>query len=275
MFRRLAGLLLVAFAPAAMACEAMTNGWGLEGRSAEIEISNAKPDGTQHEGWASAATRLIMHAGFRDLTSDYGHDVLGGIKEARQLTIHLRQPGDDRITCPAEVILPKGTYFEDVTPRLSDLTGDGMPEIVVVESSEDTGARLSIYDRRGALVAATRPIGRRYRWLAPAGIADFNNDGMPDIAYVDRPHLAKILRIVTLDGKELVEIANLRGVSNHRIGDRMIHGGLYDCGGQVGLILASGNWQQAIKVTLLERGAVQENLGAITAPDDLARHLGC
>jgi hypothetical protein len=105
--------------------------------------------------------------------------------------------------------------------------------VVVVETDPDLGAQLAVYAlRQGALVkaAATPHIGQRFRWLAPVGVADLNGDGVTDIAYVDRPHLAKTLRVWSWAPGGLTEIAALEGVTNHRIGDEVIWGGLRDCG---------------------------------------------
>ncbi len=101
-----------------------------------------------------------------------------------------------------------------------------------MRSGVGTGAQLAVYGVAGdsfGLIAATAPLGR-HRWLAPAGIADFDGDGRVEIAYVDRPHLTRELVFVRLEGDRLVELARLPGVTNHRIGDDVISGGLRDCG---------------------------------------------
>ena len=76
------------------------------------------------------------------------------------------------------------------------------------------------------LVAATPNIGQRNRWLAPVAAADLDGDGATEIAYVDRPHLARRLRIWRFEGGSLTEIAALPGLTNHRIGEAFITGGL-------------------------------------------------
>ena len=101
-------------------------------------------------------------------TGRYAHGVLGDAIEWGALTLTL---ADGR---SAEVALPENRVFEDVVPRLADLDGTGTPEIVVVESSANAGASLSIYAYdRGALVpfARTADIGRPNRWLAPVAFA--------------------------------------------------------------------------------------------------------
>lgn len=146
-----------------LACEATTDGIGLDDRTVEAAFTNTGADQGRHESWAAEGAELIFHAGFAQLTDEYGHNILGPVKDAKALTIHVRLPGSNSITCPAEAILPAGEVFEDIAPRLADLDGDGMPEIIVVQSSTTLGAKLAIYDRHARLIAATPNIGRSNR----------------------------------------------------------------------------------------------------------------
>ncbi len=256
-------------------CEALTDGRGLPGRFAEADVVNAKPGGGTHENWVPRGARLVMHAGFDRETDEYGHGVLGGLRDAKILTIHLRLPGDDRITCPSGVILPEGEVFEDIAPRLADLDGDGMPEIVVVQSNARTGARLAIYDRRGRLVAATPNIGQRHRWLAPAGLADLDGDGQSELAYVDRPHLAKRLRVWRFRAGTLEHVADAEGFTNHRIGWDFIAGGLRACGGLRQLVLASGDWSRVLAARLVAGRIETSDLGPYAGPESLDAAISC
>ena len=94
----------------------------------------------------------------------------------------------------------------------------------------------------------TAYIGQPHRWLAPVGAADFDADGRIEIAYVDRPHLLETLRLVRLEGRELREIAALRGVTNHRIGWNYIVGGVRTCSARPEMILATGDWSTNLSV---------------------------
>lgn len=262
-------------ATAAPACEATTGGKGLPGRFTETEISNRTASGARHENWAPARARLIFHAGFDGLTDEYGHGVLGPLRDAKQLAIHLRLPGDARITCPRGVILPPGEVFEDIAPRLYDLTGDGMPEIVAVVSNARTGARLAVYDRQGRPLAATPPVGARHRWLAPAAIADLDGDGAVELAYVDRPHLVKRLRIWRFAAGRLTHVADLPGLTNHRIGEEVISGGLRTCAGAPEIVTANADWTRLMATRLSADTATATDIGPYSGPGSLRRALTC
>ena len=256
-------------------CEARTGGHGLPGRFAEADVNNTKPGGGVHEGWVARGARLVMHAGFLRETDEYGHGVLADLRDAKALTIHLRLPGDERITCPAEVILPEGEVFEDIAPRLADLDGDGLPEIVVVQSNAGTGAKLAIYDRRGRLVAATPNIGQRHRWLAPVAVADLDGDGHVELAYVDRPHLAKRLRVWRFRGGKLEHVADGEGFTNHRIGWDFIAGGVRRCGGTTEIITANSDWTRNVAARLTSGRIARRDLGPYSGPKSLDAATNC
>ena len=212
-----------------------------------------------------------------DPTNRYDHDVLGGLPPWTRLTVRARACGACRNGFEgASVILGESLVFEDVAPRLWDVTGDGRPEIVVVESDLALGARLAVwsYSETGtglARLAATRFIGTRHRWLAPAGAGDFDGDGATEIAYVDRPHLVQDLVFLRLDGNTLRELARVPGLTNHRIGDDFISGGARTCGTGDELILANADWSRLMAVRL---GQPPVDLGAYTK-SAMRRALDC
>ena len=111
---------------------------------------------------------------------------------------------------------------------------------------------------RGGRITATPAIGQAFRWLAPLGAADLDGDGRVEIAYVDRPHLAKTLRIWRYDptARTLNEVAQAPGVSNHRIGWAHIPGGLRNCGTGPEMILADADWQSILALRLTKGGQI-------------------
>lgn len=203
----------------------------------------------------------ISGAELEQPTDRYDHAVLGDALEWAALRITLSLQGcagscSDRKDL--RVTLPPRRVFEDVTARVVDVDGDHLPEVVVVETDIRRGAMLSVYGAEGQLIAQTRPLGQPHRWLAPAGVGDFDGDGRLEIAYVDRPHLARELVFVRLLDGALVELARLPGLTNHRIGDDFISGGLRDCGQGAQVVLASGDWSRLMAANM--RGSV--DLGA-------------
>jgi hypothetical protein len=174
---------------------------------------------------------------------------MGTIPERRVLAVRDAQGREIRVD------LRKGPepdhVFEDIAPRVVDADGDGRLDVVLVEADPSLGAQLAVYSlRQGRLVkaAATPHIGTRFRWLAPAAIADLNGDGVTDIAYVETPHLGKTLRVWSWAPGGLTEIARLSGVTNHRIGDEVIWGGLRDCGQGPEIVVADAGFQRLLAV---------------------------
>jgi len=82
-----------------------------------------------------------------------------------------------------------------------------------------------------------------------------------DIAYVETPHLGKTLRVWSWAPGGLTQIAHLRGVTNHRIGDEVIWGGLRDCGQGRQIVLADEGFRSLVAV-------------AFDGPDLTVRPLG-
>ncbi len=161
----------------------------------------------------------IKAAWFAGATTRYLHGVLGDGIEASQLVVEI----DGGKVLQFE--LPDNRVFEDVEPRLADMTGDDADEILVVESDVKLGASLAVFGVvEGELVriASTPFIGRANRWLNPIGVGDFDGDGKPDVALISTPHIGGVLRLYHLQGKSLKQFAKYSGVSTHSIGSTQL-----------------------------------------------------
>jgi hypothetical protein len=210
----------------------------------------------------------ITAATLAEPTARYDHAVLGDALEWGALRLTLSD-GSQRL-----FRLPETRVFEDVTTRLVDADGDGRIEVMVVESDVEQGAALTLWGPDGR-IARTDFIGQRHRWLAPVAVADLDGDGQPEIAYIDRPHLQRDLVLLHFDGAAFTELARLPGLTNHRINDTDIAGGLRACSDPPALILADADWTQAIAVTYAAGQLTATPQGAIRGPADLTRATRC
>lgn len=229
-------------------------------------------------GLAAGATppNLILEARYEEPTDRYDHGILGDGIEWGALRLVVDQCLDCETRQVREYLirLPEIRVFEDVAPRLVDLDQDGFPYVMVVESDASQGARLALYSEAG-LVAATPFIGQRNRWLAPLGAADLDGDGTMEVAYVDRPHLAKTLRIWRWTGAALEELAAFPGVTNHRIGERDIAGGIRDCGDQPEMVLARADWSRLVGLRFDGKDFAQRDLGPHRDRGSFAQAMQC
>lgn len=222
--------------------------------------------------WGWAAEGRVVSARFGEPTTRYDHGVLGDAVEWGALTI-TAQDGAGRRDYTFR--LPDTRVFEDVAPRLVDLDRDGSPEVLVVETDLNRGARLSAW-RPGEAgpFAATPFIGQTHRWLAPLGGADLDGDGFVEVAYVDRPHLAKTLRVWRFRDGAFREVASAPGLTNHRIGWDHIPGGIRDCGQGPEMITADGDWGRVMASRLTGGRIVSRALGGYSAAA-MAQAMAC
>ena len=192
----------------------------------------------------------ITSAWYSCATDRYRHGVLGDAIEGGCL-VAVNDEGE-----LLSLELSKQFVFEDNLPRLADIDNDGNNDIVTVRADTSKGAALVVYSEQdGELkeLAATPPIGTAHRWLAPAGIADFNNDGINDIAYVQTPHIGGQLRIWSLIDNQFTEIAGMPGFSNHAIGATRVSISKVDDfndDGVADLAIPARNGRETILVTL-------------------------
>ncbi|WP_420594068.1 hypothetical protein [Deinococcus sp.] len=149
----------------------------------------------------------------------YAHGVLGDKLEATELL------AVDRHTLNVEyrLTLPAPFVFEDWEARPLK---DGQREVLaLVRSGPIGGAALIIAGLSGdklGILAAGPDFGQPSRWLAPA------SDGASLYA-VHTPHIGGVLNKYTFAGNTLkaVPVSGVPAVSTHRIGQRLITGGVW------------------------------------------------
>jgi len=220
-------------------------------------------------GAACAQAEGVKSARYGDPTGRYDHGILGDAIEYG--TLELTTDAGRRL----RIVLPESRVFEDTAPRVVDLDGDGQGEVIVVETDIRRGARLAIYGVEG-LIAATPNIGRTHRWLAPIGAVDLDGDGALEIAYVDRPHLARLIRVWRFSGGTLELVGELPGYTNHRIGEDNIAGGIRNCGAVPEMIVADAGWRDIFAITMEKAGVfAATRIGPHEGRESFAAALGC
>ncbi len=221
---------------------------------------------------SGAAAQTITSASYSAPTDRYPHGVLGDDIEYAQLDVTL---SDGRVL---SAYYEATLVFEDIAPRLWDVTGDGVPEVVTVESHEAQGGRLVIWgleDGQLRQVARTPFIGTRFRWLAPVGAADLDGDGHIEIAYIDRPHLAKTLRVWRYTPNGFNEVATQTGLTNHKIGEDFITGGVRTCGTLPEMIVVDAGWRNIVAAQLASEGVTTKTIAPFEGTASVNRALEC
>ena len=157
----------------------------------------------------------IAEAWYSEPTKRYRHGVLGDATEAGALIV--KTPRGVKLTYR----LPSTEVFEDITPRLVDLDRDGKTEVVTILSSSREGGSIAVFGLAGnALIKKAQGpfIGRSNRWLNIAGIAQFTGQRNLEIATVEMPHLAGLLKFYRYRNGKLDVSRFTPGFSNHEIG---------------------------------------------------------
>lgn len=198
----------------------------------------------------------IVQAHYACPTTRYGHGILGDAIEAGCLVVKTTAGKT------LHLVLPDSNVFEDITPRLADMNGDGKNDVVAILTSLTKGASLAVIGLRGnklQIIAQTPYIGRSHRWLAPAGVADFDGDGQLEVAFVRTPHIGGTLEFWGFEGNNFRQEKQIRGFSNHKIGlTRITTSRLkdFDGDGITDIALPNTNWS-GIRIISLAKGGVE------------------
>lgn len=220
--------------------------------------ANGLPDGKI----ATAPSGDISRAWYARPTNRYAHGVLGDAIEAGSLVV-ATQDGRE-----LELILPEAQVFEDITPRIADLDGNGTNEIITLRASRTGGGGVVLYglaDGDLRELAAGSENGRPNRWLNIAGLVP-RPDGGFTIYGVRTPHIGgRLFALNFRDGavSERNDIA--LDLSNHVIGSRELDlSAVGEFGGRTELVLPSQD-RRRLRFPLSDRADI-----ALPGPIDRA-----
>jgi FG-GAP-like repeat len=149
-------------------------------------------------------------------TTRYAHGILGDQIEGGGLLVTVKDK-------QYHYKLADAFVFEDLQPRLADVDNDGALEFVTIQSSLTQGGSVAVYkivnDSLQPFLSSGY-IGSSSRWLNIAAIADLDNDGKMEIAWVQTPHIGGILKIARIENSKWTLLDEKSGVTNHRIGSK-------------------------------------------------------
>ncbi len=165
-----------------------------------------------------------VNAWYEKPTGAYAHGILGDAIEAANLVV---ETADGK---QWSIAAGKGHVFEDLTPRLADLDGNGMNEVIAIRSNTRMGAAVAVYgiaDGTFKLLASTPSVGLANRWRNPSLIIGDPNGKGKLIGEVVTPHIGGTFKLWAFTGSaqkgyRLEPRGSARGFSNHAIGSRQL-----------------------------------------------------
>ncbi|MFC1693498.1 hypothetical protein ACFL1R_08340 [Candidatus Latescibacterota bacterium] len=227
-------------------------------------------------------TRLLTDGSGRilllsDPTDSYIHGVTGDTMEATSISII---DINSFPTIVKKIRIEEPHIIEGISAIWTDLTGDGIREIIITISDAKQGAQLVVYNEKGEQIATGPAIGKGYRWRHQIAAASFENNGIIEIVDVKTPHIGGIIEFYQLQQDSLKIEATLSGFTSHEYGSRnldMAIVGDFDNDGLMELLLPSESFMEfgAIRRTyesaeVLWRipvgGIITTNIASVTLP---------
>jgi hypothetical protein len=158
--------------------------------------------------------RLLM---LTQATTVYPHGVLGDAIEASSISLVQTDPVFQILwTAP----MPDSRVVEGQAPIWADLDGNGIREILVTASNDDSGAQVLVFNENGERLAAGPAIGRGFRWRHQLAVAPFDPAGQILFADVLTPHADAIVEFSAWVEDRLEVLALFEDFTSHEIGTR-------------------------------------------------------
>jgi hypothetical protein len=189
-------------------------------------------------------------------TRAYSHGVLGDALEATGFV--LIELKGKRASLKLSIV--KEGVIEGTSPIWADLDGDGLREVILTVSDDETGARISAYNEDGSLKAESLPVGRGYRWRHQIAVAPFGPGGELELASVLTPHIGGTVEFLRQKDERLKPVASVQGYSSHMIGSRnldMAVAGDLDSDGRVELLVPAEDFKALAALRRTGEGVVE------------------
>lgn len=150
-------------------------------------------------------------------TTRYDHGIAGdGIEAAAIIIVETEPELRVRRTIP----IKEPDVIEGISAIWADVDNDGIRDIIVTLSNDNTGARIVAYRQDGTLLAESEPIGLGNRWRHQLALAEFESNKPPLLVDVRTPHIGGIVEFLEFSDGKLVNVKEYRGFSTHSIGSR-------------------------------------------------------
>ena len=167
-------------------------------------------------------SRILMDAYNRllilsDPTTRYDHGVVGDELEASAITLLEIEP---KIRVIQTIAIHEPDVIEGISAIWADINNDGNRDIIVTLSNNQTGARITVFNEDGDLLAESDPIGLGYRWRHQLAVARFDANQPPLLASIRTPHIGGIVEFFQYNNGRLEIVKEIKGFSTHSIGSR-------------------------------------------------------
>lgn len=148
-------------------------------------------------------------------TERYAHGALGDEIEGGAVA------AVNPLTREVRYLTPDSGVIEDTKPIVTDVDGDGDPEVLVPVSDATKGTRLVAFRPEGGVAAAGPPVGAGYRWRHQIAVAPFGPGGEREVAAIRTPHIGGVAEFYRADGADLDLVATRDGgYRSHRLDSR-------------------------------------------------------